>query len=48
MKLLAGNSNRALAEAIAASIRREAAEAEMMETLKTGVTAVELRGWKRR
>ena len=37
-----------VAGAIEASIRREAAEAEMMETLKTGVTAVELRGWKRR
>jgi 4-hydroxy-4-methyl-2-oxoglutarate aldolase len=32
---------------IEASIKREAAEAEMMEKLKTGVTAVELRAWKR-
>ena len=37
-----------VAGAIEASIRREASESEMMETLKTGVTAVELRGWKRR
>jgi len=36
-----------VAATIEASIKREAAEAEMMEKLKTGVTAVELRGWKR-
>ena len=36
-----------VAATIEASIKREAAEAEMMEKLKTGVTAVELRAWKR-
>ena len=36
-----------VAATIEASLKREAAEAEMMEKLKTGVTAVELRGWKR-
>ncbi len=33
-----------VAATIEASLKREAAEAEMMEKLKTGVTAVELRG----
>jgi len=36
-----------VAATIEASLKREAAEAEMMEKLKTGVTAVELRGWTR-
>jgi 4-hydroxy-4-methyl-2-oxoglutarate aldolase len=37
-----------VAEVIDDSIMREAEEAEMMQKLKTGVTAVKLRGWKRR
>jgi 4-hydroxy-4-methyl-2-oxoglutarate aldolase len=37
-----------VAEVIDASIMREAAEAEMIQKLKTGVTGVKLRGWKRR